>query len=106
MRELKVRTVLLLGRRPSAGWDAVVGGLKTADELVVLSLGYPVTPPQRAVLLRAQEMAAGLGAWFDALLVTSTSDVLSELRPDDVVHVAAGGLEERRLQRLLETNAR
>ncbi len=106
MRELKTRTVLLLGRQPPADWDALVGGLARGDELVILSLGYPVSPPQHTVLLRAQEIAAELGAWFDALLVTSTREMLEVLQSDDAVHIAARGLEERRLRRFLTANAR
>jgi hypothetical protein len=106
MRDSKTRTVLLLGRRPPVDWDALAGGLDRGDELMVLSVGYPVTPRQRSVLLRAQEMAAELGVWFDALLVTSTRDMLAALQPNDAVHIAADGLEERRLRRLAETSAR
>jgi hypothetical protein len=103
---LKIRNVLLLGRRPSDGWDAVVGRLESDDELIVLSLGYPVTPAQRAVLLRAQEIAAELGARFDALLIISTRDMAAVLQPNDAVHIAAHGAEERRLRRAFQASAR
>jgi len=105
MRDLKTRTVLLLGRRPSVNWDRVAGGLRQDDELVVLSLGYPVTAAQREVLLRAQEISAEVGAWFDALLVTSRNEMLLQLLPDDDVHVAANGREARRLRSALAASA-
>jgi hypothetical protein len=71
------------------------------DELVIRSLGYPVTVAQRAILLRAEELAAEVGAWFDATLVLSTEEMLSGVRRDDSIHVAARGLEARRLRKAL-----
>lgn len=102
MRDLRTRVVVLLGRRPSVDWDAVRGGLCRDDELVVLSLGYPVTGKQRGALLEAQELAAEAGAWFDALLVTSTNEMAAALQPGDEVHVAAAALERRRLRNRLD----
>lgn len=101
MRDLKTRTVVLLGRRPPVDWEHVAGGLGPDNELVILSLGYPVTAAQRQVLLRAQEIAARVGAWFDAILVTSTNDMFAALQPDDEVHIVAAGLERRRLHNRL-----
>ncbi len=103
MRILKTRTVLLLGRRPAVSWNRVRDGLRRDDELVVLSIGCPVTGAQRTALLEAQTLAERVGAWFDALLITSTKELLSALQPDDEVHVAARGFEGRKLRRALAT---
>jgi hypothetical protein len=101
MKVLKTRVVVLLGRRPSVRWDDLGAGLHRDDELVVLSLGYPVTGAQHAALGRAQDLAEHTGAWFDAILVTSIRDVLGVLRSNDHVHLAAGRFERRKLRRVL-----
>ncbi len=98
MRELKTRTVVLLGRRPPSMWDELRTVLHRNDDLVVLSLGYPVSEEQRSWLLAAQELAAEIGAWFDALLVVSPRELVTHLLPGDDVRVAASGREARRLQ--------
>ncbi|HEX9124445.1 MAG TPA: hypothetical protein VF984_13985 [Actinomycetota bacterium] len=101
MKVLKTRVVLLLGRRPSVRWSDVRSGIRRDDELVVLSLGYPVTSAQHAALDQAQSLAERTGAWFDAMLITSVREMLAVVRPDDRIHLAAGRLERRRLRRVL-----
>jgi hypothetical protein len=101
MKDLMTRTVLLLGRRPSVEWDALRAALRRDEELVVFSLGYPVSAGQRGALLRAQDLAEEVGAWFDALLVTSTQGMVDLLEPEDVVHVAARGRQGKRLRAAL-----
>jgi hypothetical protein len=97
--KVTTRTVVLLGRRPSLAVDELRADLRENDELVILSLGYPVTASQRGILLRAQDMAAEVGAWFDAILVLSMDEMLERVRTDDQVHVAARGSRGRRLRR-------
>jgi hypothetical protein len=101
MRALQTRTILVFGRRPSVKWDELRIGLRKDDEVLVLSLGYPVTRAQRRALLEAEGLAERAGAWFDARLVTSTNEALAILRSDDEVKVAARGSEARRLRRAL-----
>jgi hypothetical protein len=101
MKDLKTRTVLLLGRRPSVEWGTLRAALCRDEELVVLSLGYPVSAGQRAALLQAQDLAEEMGAWFDALLVTSMQRMFAILEPDDVIHVAARGWQGKRLRAAL-----
>jgi hypothetical protein len=98
---VSTRTVVVLGRRPSFAIDGLRAGLRENDELVVLSLGYPVTAAQRGVLLRAQDLAAEVGAWFDATLVLSTDEMLERVQTEDQVHVAARGSRGRRLRKAL-----
>lgn len=99
--KVATRTVVLLGRHPSLTVDDLRTNLRQNDELVVRSLGYPVTATQRDLLLRAQDLAAEVGAWVDATLVFSIEAMLDGVRPDDTVHVAARGLQGRRLRRAL-----
>jgi hypothetical protein len=99
--KVTTRTVVLLGRKPTIAWNGIRGSLREGDELVILSLGYPVTAAQRAALLAAQDLAAATGAWFDAQLVLSTAEMLTSVRPDESVQVAARGWEARRLRSAL-----
>jgi hypothetical protein len=98
MRDVATRTVLILGRRPSVPWNEVRTGLRRGQELVVLSLGYPVTAAQRHALLRAEEIAGETGAWFDARLVTSMSDMVAAIKPEDEVIVGVRGRMGRSLR--------
>jgi hypothetical protein len=102
MRDLVTRTVLLLGRRPAVRWDDLRTNLRKDDLLVVLSLGYPVTRAQREALLRAEGLAELAGAWFDAQLVLSTTEMFASLAPRDDVRVVARGREGKRLRAALE----
>jgi len=101
MKDVKTRTVVLLGRRPSVRWDGLRSRLHKYDELVVLSIGYPVTAAQRVALLKAEALAAQASAWFDALLVTSIQEALNVLEPDDEVSVAVRGRKGRYLRAAL-----
>jgi len=98
MRDVATRTVVILGRRPTVQWNEVPNGLRKGEELVVLSLGYPVTAAQRQALLRAEKIAAESEAWFDAQLVTSVSDMVTALKPEDEVIVGVRGRMGRSLR--------
>jgi hypothetical protein len=101
MKALRTRTVVVLGRRPALVWDEVRAGVREAGELLLLSLGYPVSAGQRRAFTRAQELATELHASFDALLVTSVREALGSIRPDDEVMVAARGRERKQLHAAL-----
>jgi hypothetical protein len=101
MKDVRTRTVLLLGRRPSVDWGRLRDTLRSGEDFVVLSLGYPVTAGQRAAVLKAEALAAEAGAWFDALLVTSVQEVLNAVGPDDEVSVAARGRQGKYLRSAL-----
>ena len=98
MKDVATRTVVILGRRPSVRWNEVRNGLRKGEELVVLSLGYPVTAAQRQAFLRAEKIAAESEAWFDAQLVTSVSDMVTALKPEDEVIVGVRGRMGRSLR--------
>jgi hypothetical protein len=98
MKDVATRTVVILGRRPSVRWNEVRKGLRKGEELVVLSLGYPVTAAQRQALVRAEKIAAESEAWFDAQLVTSVSDMVTALKPEDEVIVGVRGRMGRSLR--------
>jgi hypothetical protein len=98
MKAVATRTVLILGRRPSVSWNEVRRGLRRGQELVVLSLGYPVTAAQRHALLRAEEISGETGAWFDARLITSMSDMVAALGPGDEVIMGVRGRMGRSLR--------
>jgi hypothetical protein len=102
----KTRIVVLLGRRPSTGWEPSGDKrLRKDDELVLLSVGYPVTVAQREAFLRAQELTEAAGAWLDARLVTSIDEALQAIEPGDEVLVMARGREGKRLRARLAAHA-
>jgi hypothetical protein len=101
MMDLVTRTVLLLGRRPAVRWGDLRIGLRKGDELLIVSIGCPVTKAQREALFRAEGLAERAGAWFDAMLVTATTELSATLRAGDDVQVAARGFEGRRLRATL-----
>jgi hypothetical protein len=106
MKDVTTRAVVILGRRPSVRWDRVRDKLQEGQDLVVLSVGYPVTRAQRQALLRLQDLAAEVGALLDAQLVTSLRELLGALEPDDSVLVAARGRLERTLREALPAASR
>ncbi len=97
MKAVRTRTVVVLGRRPAVEWEQVRNGLSPESELVVMSLGYPVTAGQRRAFARAQDLASEFQASFDALLVTSVREALGSVGAEDDVLVAARGRELRQL---------
>ena len=94
------RTVFVLG---TGGLDGVVGFIERAarlgGEIVVLSLGYPVTDEQQACVAGAIAIAAETHGGLEAVLVPDVEDVPRQLHPDDSVAVFATGLERRTIER-------
>lgn len=95
------RVVFVLGRRTRLDARSIEASSATASEVVVLSIGYPVTRAQRRVVDSALGLAGRLGVTVDAVLVTSPAD-LPDLVAEDARLVVTGSRgERRRLERLL-----
>jgi len=94
------RTVIILG---TGVLDSVVGFIERAarlgGEIVVLSLGYPVTGQQQASVEQAIAVVAETHGGLDAILVPDVQDVPRHLLPHDSVAVFATGLERRTIER-------
>lgn len=96
------RTVLVLGR--AVGEDAIGFAERAArlgSELVLLSLGYPPTGEQQALVQGALAIIAETHSSLDAVLVPDVEELPRFLVHDDRVAVFAGGLERRTIERVL-----
>jgi hypothetical protein len=95
------RTVLILGTGAldAIGFIERAAGLE--GELVILSLGYPITEEQEASVAAAIAMVAETHGGLDAVLVPDVEDVPRHLHPDDSVAVFASGLERRTIERVV-----
>ena len=94
------RTVLILGRGVV---DGAIGfaerAVRLGGELVLLSLGHPVTEKQQAVVTGALALVAESRTALDAVLVPDVGDLTRYLAPDDRVAVFSSGLERRTIER-------
>jgi hypothetical protein len=93
------KTVVVLGRSASGLALPPSDGV---DGYVVLTLGWPVTGPQRAVLDAAESAARAAGVVFDAHLLASPDDLLPLVGAADRVLVDANPRESRRIRRTLD----
>ena len=95
-----VRTVLILG---TGALGNVIGFVERAarlgGELVLLSLGYPVSDEQRSTVAQAIVLVAETPTSLDAVLVPDVGDLPRHLLPDDSIAVFATGLERRTIER-------
>jgi nucleotide-binding universal stress UspA family protein len=101
------RRVFVLGREATFDVDPVAKRVVAEGaELVLLSLGYPVTPGQEAVVGDALRLANELRLWLDTVLVTSPEEAAEYVRADDEVTLLASGRERKRLERVLGKKVR
>jgi hypothetical protein len=87
------RTIVILG--PADRLDAEALGRSVepgSAPLLVVSVGYPPTPHQRAGVRAAMRLAVERGAWFEARLAWSMDEALDVVSPFDEV---LGCLSER-----------
>ncbi|HXY73642.1 MAG TPA: hypothetical protein VEM41_13980 [Actinomycetota bacterium] len=93
------RTVLVLGSGPL---EDVIGFIERAagleGELVILSLGFPITEEQQTSVAAAIAMVAETHGGLDAVLVPDVQDVPRHLLPHDSVAVFASGIERRTIE--------
>ncbi len=96
------REVVVLGRHGSFDVDAATRrSAAEGTRLVLLSLGYPVSPRQGAVIDEAIHRASELGIWLDAELAPTPGDVARALRPAEPVTFEVSSQERTRLRRAL-----
>lgn len=94
------RVVFVLGRRTRLDARSIEASSASAAEIVVLSIGYPVTRAQRRAVDSALGLAGRLGVTVDAVLVTSPSDLPNLVANDARVVISGSRGERRRLERL------
>jgi nucleotide-binding universal stress UspA family protein len=101
-RATRARRVFILGRDVALDVEPVACRIaETGDELVLLSLGYPVSASQTAAVEQALRLAESLTLWMDAVLVTDVRQLAELLRVGDDVTVLASGAERKRIERVL-----
>lgn len=100
------RRVFVLGRRGTfdVGAEARRAAADGA-ELVLLSVGYPVTPSQSSAVEEGARIAFDLRLPFDAVLITQRKGLVDHVWPAEQVVVVATGRERRTLSRLLRSDA-
>jgi hypothetical protein len=99
--ETSTRVVFILGRRTRLAVREIEAASAGASEVVVLSLGYPVSRAQRQAVDGALELAGRLPVTMDVVLVTAPTDLAEAVGPADRVIVSGSRGEERRLGRHL-----
>ena len=98
------RSVVVLGRGPRALGDPqllVDDAAGRRAELLVLTLGYPVTSSQQSFVARAVDRAIEAGVPLTAEIVTGTADLARVVGSTDAVEVSARGRERRRIESVL-----
>jgi len=72
---------------------------RLGGELVLLSLGYPVSDEQQSTVTQAVALVAETHGGLDAVLVPDVEEVPRHLLPDDSVALFARGQERRAIER-------
>ena len=96
----RTRVVFILGRQTTLD----VGAIRASgdvSEIVLLSVGYPVTPAQRRVVDGALGLAPHLDVTVDIQLVTAPEELSGLVGVGSRVVVTGSKREQRRLRRLL-----
>jgi hypothetical protein len=96
------RPVIVLGRRATLDVeDAIRRAIADHVHLVLLSVGYPVSPAQDAIVQEAVRLSHALHASIDAMLVPSVTDVPMYLVEAAQIEIVAAGADRRRLERIV-----
>jgi nucleotide-binding universal stress UspA family protein len=101
------RTVLVLGREARLDVEPVARRVVAEEEeLILLSVGYPIAATQAIVVSDALRCAAELQLWLDVVLVTRPEQLAGLTRDGDDVSVLASGAERKKIERALGRKAR
>ena len=96
------RTVLILGQDADPGAIGFVErAARLEGEVVLLSLGYPISEPQQALVATALALVAETHSGLDVVLVPDAADLPRYLVPEDRVAVFASGMERRTIERVV-----
>lgn len=99
--ETSTRAVFVLGRRTRLSAREIEAAAADASEVVLLSLGYPVSRAQRRAVEAALSLGVRLNVRMDAILIVTSSDLAGAIRPADRVVVTGSRGERRRLRHRL-----
>jgi hypothetical protein len=95
------RTVLVLGPRATESTHLYPDDIDGSMTLVVVAVGWPLTPAQQQAVESARALAREQGIVFDALLVGSFDEGLEAVSARDRVLLGTGKRETRRVNRVL-----
>jgi nucleotide-binding universal stress UspA family protein len=96
------RRVYILGRQDELDVEeAARRAASDGVQLVLLTLGYPVTTTQRTAVERALDLTMQLRLSFDAALAPSLAEAAVLARPFETVALVASGSERKRIRRAL-----
>lgn len=99
--EASTRAVFVLGRHARLDARELHAAWVDASEVVVLSLGYPMSRAQRRVVDAALVLAERSPVSLDLLLVTDPSDLIGLVGAPGRLDVRGSWPERRRLHRRL-----
>jgi hypothetical protein len=99
--ETRTRVVFILGRKTTLDVGAIHASADSASEILLLSVGYPVTPAQRRAVDGALGLAPHLDIVVDIQLVTVPEKLPGLVGAGSRVMVTGSAREQRRLRRLL-----
>ncbi|MGZ8652982.1 MAG: hypothetical protein ACXWX5_12525 [Actinomycetota bacterium] len=99
--ESGTRVVFVLGRKTTLDVGAIQASGDSASEILLLSVGYPVTPAQRRAIDGALGLAPHLDIVVDIQLVTVPEELPALVEAGSRVVVTGSAREQRRLRRLL-----
>lgn len=99
--ETSTRVVFVLGRRTRVGAREIDAVAADASEVVLLSLGYPVSRAQRRAVETALAAAVHWNVTVDATLVVNGAELAGAIGSSDRVIVTGSRRERSRLRRRL-----
>lgn len=95
------RTVLVLGQGADEPVQLYPDDIAGSMSLVVIAVGWPLTPAQQSAVESARSIARASHIVFDAMLVGSFDGGLEEISARDRVLLGTGRRETRHVQRAL-----
>jgi hypothetical protein len=93
------RTVLVMGRHVTEAPQLYPGDIAGSMAVVVITVGWPITPAQSTAVERALELARERRVVFDAFLVGSIAEGLEVVDTRDRVLFAGDRREGKRIVR-------
>jgi hypothetical protein len=95
------RTVLVLGPRATEPTQLHANDIDGSTRLLVIAVGWPLTPTQQQAVESARSLAREYGIVFDAVLVGSFGEGLEAVSARDRVLLGTDKRETRRCNQLL-----
>jgi hypothetical protein len=94
------RTVVVLGRQapPDDPSELIRRAARSAEDVLILSIGLPVMAGQRDFVAKAAELAVKKRVALSAEIITNVAELAGRVTKTDRLTIDAGGREARRLE--------